>query len=467
MSLGRYVHDPIAFTDDLIPKNEKGQRWTLSAYQRRVLRLVFAWDAEGRLGHRLLVWSEPKKSGKTFIAAVLTLWWAYTNAHTEVIVVANDYEQAAGRVFKTIVDLCRANPALAASVSLRASDRVTVSNGTTITPIASEYRGAAGSRHSLYVVDEPWGIMEERAVRLIEELTPPPTEENAWGLWTTTAGWVGESHLLETTYQRGLKGERPDAELELYRADDLTMFWSHTPRQPWLTERYYSEQRRSLRPKTFARLHGNQWVTAESTLLTPELWDACVVREHGAYLFADRTVSVYAGVDASTKGDSSAVVAVTVVPEIDERGSGLFLVRHRIWRPSAEEPLDLEQTIEAFLRELHRDFRLTAYCDPYQLHRSITTLKAAGLAIEEFPQTVGNTVRMGQTLFDLLRSRRLVLYPDAALRQQAMNTVAIESPRGFRIAKEKASRKIDSIVALAMACCAALEAPARPIFHIY
>jgi phage terminase large subunit-like protein len=158
---------------------------------------------------------------------------------------------------------------------------------------------------------------------------------------------------------------------------------------------------------------------------------------------------------------------VTVVREIDERGSGLFLVRHRIWQPSAEEPLDLEQTIEAFLRELHRDFRLTAYCDPYQLHRSITTLKAAGLAIEEFPQTVGNTVRMGQTLFDLLRSKRLVLYPDAALRQQAMNTVAIESPRGFRIAKEKASRKIDAIVALAMACCAALEAPARPIFHFY
>jgi phage terminase large subunit-like protein len=398
VSLGRYVHDPIAFTDDLITKNEKGQPWRLSEYQRRVLRLAFTWDADGHLAFRLLVWSEPKKSGKTFVAACLGLWWSFVTPSSEVIVCANDYEQAVGRVFRTMVDLCRVNTALAASASLRQAERITVSNGTIITAIASEYRGAAGSRHSLYIVDEPWGIMEERAVRLIEELTPPPTEENAWGLWATTAGWVGESNLLETTYQRGLKGARLDADLELYRADDLTMFWSHTPRQPWLTERYYSEQRRSLRPSTFARLHGNQWVTAESTLLTPELWDACVVREHGAYLFADRTVSVYAGVDASTKGDSSAVVAVTVV-DIDERGSGLFLVRHRVWQPSREEPLDLEQTIEVFLRELHRDFRLTAYCDPYQLHRSITTLKAAGLAIEEFPQTVGNTVRMGQTLF--------------------------------------------------------------------
>ncbi len=33
--------------------------------------------------------------------------------------------------------------------------------------------------------------------------------------------------------------------------------------------------------------------------------------------------------------------------------------------------------------------------------------------------------------------------------------------RGWRIAKEKAGRKIDAIVALAMACVAALEKPPR------
>jgi hypothetical protein len=48
------------------------------------------------------------------------------------------------------------------------------------------------------------------------------------------------------------------------------------------------------------------------------------------------------------------------------------------------------------------------------------------------------------------------LYPSDELRQQALSTVAIENPRGWRFAKEKASRKIDAIVALAMACCAAM-----------
>ena len=80
--------------------------------------------------------------------------------------------------------------------------------------------------------------------------------------------------------------------------------------------------------------------------------------------------------------------------------------------------------------------------DPYQLHRSIMTLQAAGIPIREFAQTQANCTLMWQTLFDLLSGQNLVLYPSDELRQQALSTVAIENPRGWRIAKEKASKKI-------------------------
>ena len=216
-----------------------------------------------------------KKSGKTFLAAVLTLWWAFITANTEIIVAANDLEQSVSRVFRTIVALCRMNPALAGSVTILATE-IRVSNGTLITAIASEYRGAAGSRHSLVVFDELWGFQLESAQRLFEELTPPPTEPNAWMLIVTYAGFIGESKLLESLYKRGLAGVRVDDELELYEADELFMFWSHTPRQPWQTEKYYAEQRRILRPSTYLRLHENRWVVGESIFITPELWDPCV-----------------------------------------------------------------------------------------------------------------------------------------------------------------------------------------------
>jgi hypothetical protein len=168
-------------------------------------------------------------------------------------------------------------------------------------------------------------------------------------------------------------------------------------------------------------------------------------------------IDLYLGVDAAPKRDSSGVVGVR------KEGGRLVLALHKIWRPSPDHPMDFEATIEAYLRHVHADYRVRAiYVDPYQMHRSITTLAAAGLPIVEFPQTVANTTRMGQVLFDLLEGRNLTLYPSAELREQALNTVAIESPRGFRIAKERASKKIDAIVALAMACLAAFDAPVLP-----
>jgi phage terminase large subunit-like protein len=167
-----------------------------------------------------------------------------------------------------------------------------------------------------------------------------------------------------------------------------------------------------------------------------------------------RNEDEYVGVDIGLKSDNGAVVRVR------RRDDRLILAGYRLWKPSGQEPLDLESTVEAYLREIASQGNVRAVLvDPWQAARTIATLKAAGIPIEEFPQTVGNTSRMGSTLYDLLKGRNLKLFADEDLRQQAMNTIAIETPRGFRISKEKASRKIDAIVALSMACVAALDRP--------
>jgi hypothetical protein len=51
------------------------------------------------------------------------------------------------------------------------------------------------------------------------------------------------------------------------------------------------------------------------------------------------------------------------------------------------------------------------------------------------------------------------LFSDDELRAQALSAVVVELPSGFRLAKEKAGKKIDLIVALSMACLAALDEP--------
>lgn len=441
-SVGAAATDPIAFADAYLPLNERAQPWTLSRHQRRVLARLF-----GR-HFPLRVWSEMKKSGKTFLAAVLVLWWGFTHANTEIVIAANDLEQSQGRVFRTLVALLKANPALGASATILARE-IRLSNSTVITAIASDYRGAAGSRHSLVVFDELWGYDSETAQRLYEELTPPPTEPDAWVLVVTYAGFTNESTLLESIYQRGVAGQRVDNELEIYESDGLVMFWSHTARQPWQTPEYYAEQRRSLRPNTYLRLHENRWVSAESSFLLPEFWDGCVAPEWGP-CWPTKDIGVFVGVDAATKHDCCAVVGVL---RDDEQ---IVLAWHRIWRNTPQDPLDLCEVEQYVLEQAERFHLMQVLVDPFQMARSVTALRAAGIPVVEYPQTVSNLTRMAEAIYEAVKSRTLVVYPSAELREHALNAVVVDSGRGIRLAKDKTSKKIDGLVALAMATIAAI-----------
>ncbi len=469
--LARYARDPVAFLDDFVKVNERGQPFALFPHQREILHAAFDFDAEGRLPWDTFVYACPKKSGKTTINGALMVWWAFTQeAPNELLALANDFEQARDRHFAAAAKIIAKNEALAPSATVE-TKRVVLSNGTEIRALASEYTSSAGSDHGLTSTDELWGYTSEAALRLFEELTPVPTRRNSIRLITTYAGWEGESKLLWDIYRAGVspeehpegQAERVHPTLPLYfnRAARLFVYWDHEPRMPWQTPHYYEAQRRALRPGTYLRLHENRWTTAASTFITPELWDPLVDATRTP-LLPTKDVALHVGVDASTKSDTSGVVAVY------REGSRIILAQHRIWRPSSERPLDIAATIEEYLKWLHEAFRLReVLCDPYQLHKMITDLAKLGLPIREFPQTVPNTTLMGSTLFDVLKGRNLVLYRGEELRTQALNTVAIESPRGWRIAKEKASRKIDGIVSLAMACVSAAEHAPGGALQVY
>ena len=166
------------------------------------------------------------------------------------------------------------------------------------------------------------------------------------------------------------------------------------------------------------------------------MWDPCVNQSHSPSTTSREPLFV--GVDIGIKHDNAARVAV----RWDEAGEKLILVSHRIWKPTASQPLDLENTVEQDLRDLHDQCDVVEYlADPYQFHRSITTLQAAGLPIREFAADHSQHNLDGSNPIRLLTGKNLVVYPSDELRQQALSTVAIENPRGWRIAKEKHRRR--------------------------
>jgi hypothetical protein len=402
------------------------------------------------------VFGAPKKSGKTGYAAILLLMIIIVlgGRFAEGVCVANDLEQAQGRVFTAAARIVKASPLLAEAAIVTGSKIEFPELGSTIIAIASDYAGAAGANPTVVVFDELWGSTSERSRRLWDELVPPPTRHIACRITVTYAGFEGESILLEELYKRGMAQPLVDeADDDLRAGDGIVMLWTHRPIAIWQTIAWLAQMRQQLRPNAYLRLIENRWVSTESSFVELDWWDACI--DPGVRAVAvDRALPIWVGLDAGTKRDSTAIVAVT----LDETNKIVRLVWHRIFQPSTDDPLDFEDTIEKTIVDLSQRFTLREVrFDPFQMASTAQRLSRAGIPMVEFPQSVPNLTRMGQNLFELIKGRNLSAYADEAMRTSVSRTVAVETARGWRIAKEKVSHKIDVVVALAMGALAAIE----------
>jgi phage terminase large subunit-like protein len=451
--IARWKADPIAFIHEVLIDPETSKPFELYPVQIEFLRRALTLGPDGRLPFPESLYSCPKKSGKTATAAMAVIYIIVVlgGSYAEAYCVANDFEQASSRVFQAIGRLIEAAPLLRSSASITANKITLTSTGATIMALASDYAGAAGSNPTITVFDELWGYTSERAHRLWDEMIPVPTRKVSVRLTTTYAGYSGESDLLESLYKRGLAGE--EIAPALYRDGGLLMFWSHEPVAPWQDDRWLEQMRGQLRPNAYLRLIENRWVTSESTFVDMAWWDACTDPGLTPEL-ADPRLPIWVGVDASVKRDSTAIVACT----FDQTAKKVRVAWHRIFQPSADDPLDFEATIEKTLLELRRrfDVREIRY-DPYQLVAVAQRLTTAGLPMVEFPQTVANLTEASTNLYDLIKGRNLVVYADADMRLSISRAVALETSRGWRIAKEKASHKIDVVVSLSQAALGAVQ----------
>jgi phage terminase large subunit-like protein len=204
----------------------------------------------------------------------------------------------------------------------------------------------------------------------------------------------------------------------------------------------------------------NRFVTSESTFVDMSKWDACVDPSIG-HVVSDRALAVYVGVDASVKHDATAIVAVT----FERLAQRVRLVTHKTFVPTPTEPIDFEIAIEGTLLDFNKRFQVRKILfDPYQMQAVAQRLTRAGLPIEEFPQSPANLTAASQNLYELIEGQNLVAYRDAAIRLAISRAIAVETPRGWRIAKEKASHRIDVVVALGMAAYAAVQAGPEDYF---
>ena len=309
-ALMHWRDSPIAFIERVLCDPETNEPFVLSDAERNFLERAFTLGEDGKLKYPELVFGAIKKSGKTTLAAIIMLAMIllFGGRFAEGYCVANDLEQAQSRVFAMIKRIIEASPLLQREAKVTADKVVFPSfHNATVIALASDAASAAGANPVITCFDELWGYTSERSRRLFDEMVVSPARKISCRLTVTYAGFTGESILLEELYKRGIA--LPEVAPSLRAGDGMLFAWHHEPIAPWQTEAWLSEMRRSLRPNAFLRMIENRFVGSESSFIDLAAWDA-VVDPAVKPVLADHLLSVWVGVDASVKHDSTAIVAV-------------------------------------------------------------------------------------------------------------------------------------------------------------
>ncbi len=456
--------------------------------QIKILDRGLKFDEDtGRFRYETFLFSTIKKSGKTTIAAAVGAWFIEEigPAGTEVYAIANDLEQAEGRVMRDIkfhfqmrIEYGETIPNLLHGGEVTLTEKNTkitvyhIDLPTTsfVQALAQSYKTVAGSRHALTLWDELWGVTSELSRRVWDEMTPIPTIPHSLRFIATYAGFENESDLLWEQYLQGVGKEEHEqgkgthieefGDLPCYENKRMFTYWDHEPRLPWQDEVYYDSQMSSLRPAAFLRLHMNQWVTSHEAFIPIEWYDeAAKLYEAPITLWIDhpmRYYPIYVAVDAGIKRDSTALVGVGY----DAKRGKVGLAFHYIWTPSKGDQVDLDATVEAKLLELYNKYNIVSVVyDPTHLLQTMLRLKQKGIPTREFPQNVNLMTGASQLLYDLFKNKHFEAYYDEELRRHIQMAVAETNARGFRIVKSKVSRRhyIDGAIATAMAAYEAVN----------
>lgn len=435
----------------------------LAEYQKRVLREAFRRDGDGKLAYSTIVWSEPKKSGKTAIAAAAGLYMAHQTPAANVYCLANDGKQSADRIFNAMahcVELHNLRGGIFKAIKpLWTPPKIRLANRTVIEAIPCDAQGEAGSEPLMTIYSELWGYTQEYKERLWTEMTIPPTLFGYAMRWVESyAGYEDESTTLWNLYDTGVNHGRqlwPDLPVYVNDAARQLTFWSHEPRQPWQSPEYYAAESKTLTPDEFRRIHRNEWVNSTASLFEDiVIFDKCADPRIAYTLPEGDLTPLAVSIDASISGDCCAITAMSRHPEDTWDAEVRRVVERysRIWTPPKGGKMDYEATLVPCLRWLCSKYNVyKVVYDEYQLHKLATDLMHEGIAAFSVFNQHNRRAVADKQFYDMVINRQFVHQGGAEQRQHVLNAAAKADGKTLRIVKKTINRPIDWAVSASMA----------------
>lgn len=474
---------------------DNAKKIILDQYQKDILNHVLTPNANGRFPYSTVVWSQPKKHGKTQIAGGVGAWYsAEIESPNLVLCVGDSKEAATGLIFTSALPTFAALGADVPKSATTGEPIIKLENGTIFKAIPASPTGQAGLNYGLTLWSELWTFKTDNHAKLWAELTPVPTRYNSIRWVETYCGFEDESNVLldqlylrifadtTETELRPPDGEkykhapRPVPELLHIQTDGhpacwhipeegLFYFCDHEIRASWLQgeagAQYIREQRGGLTHSQFVRLWENRWQSSVGNFIEPAWYlDSLNLAE-------ERDVPMILAGDASQRNDTTSLLGVekVIVPIFGEPQERFRVVRVRVWNPLGKD-IDLDETIAD---EVYRvfDAGLMAgafYYDPFQMHQVAVNLRKKKVPCVEFHQ--GTERLLADTfLYSLFKKRLIDCFPNATLGAHLRAAKAkLGDNEQLRIIKGKLSNsgKVDAAVALSMACWRASRFIAPP-----
>ena len=486
LSWGDEVCDWIE-TNCVYPSGEWiGQPFILLPWQRAFIRNLYRCDDDGVLTYRWALLGIPKKNGKSALAAALALYhllgdpdeqdpWAACGAASD---------KQADIVFNDAKRMCELSPTLKPLVNLYRWEIQRKAGGGKLERVAASKGKLDGKNLSFIVLDElhEWnvenwtvltnGTVGRRRAQIIQITTAGFDIDTVCGIEYTKGRAIAAGEIDNPSYYF----EWHDAPQGSDYRDPETWRAANPSLGTLVTEAALQDKLLNTPESQFRRYFLNQWVESETLWLPSGVFETGLTSEPLV-----QRAPTWVGWDASTRRDSTAVVAAQWVDVADDDeitltpdGSPLSVtralrVKARIWerpRDMNNNPVETWQLpiaeVEAYVRDLRRDYdvREVAY-DPAFITWSAATLEAEGIPMVEFPQTDSRMVPATGVTFELAVNGRLQHVEDdgAPLFEKHVRQTAVANSRGGgqRVAKGKTRLPMDGSVALVMAAYRAVK----------
>ena len=481
-----------------------GQKFRLRDWQwERIIKPLYETDAEGRRIKRQALVTIPRKNGKTQLAAALALCHLVgpeAEQRGQVYSAAADRKQAA-LILRELVAFVRADKKFSERIIIREHSKTLedVVTGSTYEALSSDAKKAHGLNVSFAVLDE---LAQWPKRDLYDALTTGGAARAEPLFVVISTQSHDRNHVMSELVQYGrrvLDGLIPDPTFlpVIFSAPDDADPWDEATWRacnPALGDfrsldemRTAADQAKALpaREPAFRLLYLNQPVDATARFLNARDWHACK-RDGGGEMFNQLALSkqrCILGLDLSSTTDLTALAAwfpetrdlrawfwmpAENLEEAERRDHVPYRLWHRQGFIEATPGRAIDKTFVVHrIGELTKEFAVE-FCaaDRWRLDEIRRLMDEAGVKIEllEFGQgwkDMGPAIDAVETAV----LRRELHHPGHPVLDMCVsNAVTVSDPTGARkLVKERASGRIDGLVAATMAIGAAVKiAPKKP-----